>query len=102
MKIAVLGLGIWGFCLARHLALNGHEVVGWTIETDVLKCLQKGGDHPRLGRSARGLPFTASASLEQALSGAELIVESVTTKGVRAVLKRVHEILPSLDVPRLT
>ena len=99
MRIAVLGLGMWGFCLARHLALNGHQVVGWSIEKDLLKRLQKGEDHPSLKRSSRGLALTYTSSLEEAVQGAELIVESVTTKGLRQVLEAIKEFLPSLKKP---
>ena len=48
MKIAVLGLGMWGFGIARHLALQGHTVLGWTVDEAVSRILKSGGDHPTL------------------------------------------------------
>jgi glycerol-3-phosphate dehydrogenase (NAD(P)+) len=99
MKITVLGLGMWGFCLARHLACNGHEVIGWTIEKDLLESLGRGEDHPHLLRSCRGLPIRLVASLEEACSGVDMIVESVTTKGLRQVLTSMRAFSTDLSVP---
>ena len=99
MKVSVLGLGMWGFCLARHLALNGHFVTGWTKEAPIFDTLQKGLDHPNLMRSARGLPIQLTMSLEEAVDEAELIVESVTTGGLRQVLQSLHDMKGRLGCP---
>jgi len=99
MKIAVLGLGMWGFCLARLLALNGHRVVGWSIEKEMLARLQKGEDHPSLKRSSRGLSLDYTPSLEEAIMESDLIVESVTTRGLRQVLQTTKGFLPALQKP---
>jgi glycerol-3-phosphate dehydrogenase (NAD(P)+) len=99
MKVSVLGLGMWGFCLARHLALNGHVVTGWTKEPHIFDAIQQGHDHPNLKRSARGLPIRLATGLEEAIEGAELIVESVTTGGLRQVLQSLHSLKDRLDVP---
>lgn len=99
MKIAVLGLGVWGFCLARHLALLGHEVFGWTRDSQLLRSLASGEDHPNLQRSCRGLPLHLLSSLSEAIGCAELVVESVTTGGLRSVLARVRGMWPELAVP---
>jgi glycerol-3-phosphate dehydrogenase (NAD(P)+) len=98
MKVAVLGLGMWGFCLARHLALNGHTVRGWTNEPHIFDLLRRGDDHPNLMRSCRGLPIELVSSIEEAVEGTELIVESVTTAGLREVLQVVRD-CTSLHVP---
>ena len=99
MRVSVLGLGMWGFCLARHLALNGHTVTGWTKEPHIFDILQKGENHPNLMQPARGLPIRLTMSLEEAVSEAELIVESVTTGGLRQVLQSLHSLQPSLSIP---
>lgn len=99
MKISVLGLGMWGFCLARHLACNGHEIIGWTIEKDLMESLSRGDDHPHLLRSCRGLPIRLVESLEEACTGTDMIVESVTTKGLRQVLTSMRSFSSSLSVP---
>lgn len=89
MKIGVLGLGTWGFCLARHLATNGHTVLGWTKEQPVFNALLRGDDHPTLHRSCRGLPIHLTSSLQEAIEDVDMIVESVTTAGLREVLQQI-------------
>ncbi len=95
MKIAYLGAGAWGFCLARLLAQKGHQVCSWTKEEDVLAQLIQTKEHPFLkGRIAHeAMRFTKN--LEEALEGAELIVESVTSAGVRPV----SELVKALGIP---
>lgn len=99
MKISVLGLGMWGFCLARHLAINGHEVIGWSIEKDLLALLARGEDHPFLMRSCQGLSLRFVESLEEACSSTDMIVECVTTKGLRTILPFIKKIPSVLSVP---
>ncbi len=99
MKIAVLGLGMWGFCLARLLANNGHTVIGWTKEADILAALRRGEDHPNLLRSCRGLSIELVDSIEEAIKNAEVIVESVTTKGLRSILTLLHTRYAALPMP---
>jgi len=91
MKIAVLGLGNWGFCLARQFARNGHSVIGWTIEEGVLDLLRRGEDHPTLHRSSRGLPIEYAQTLEESVQEADFILEAVTTKGLRSVLEKIKK-----------
>lgn len=93
MKIAVCGLGTWGFCLARHLALLGHKVTGWDYNSELCKKLQKGEDHPHLFHSLRGLDLTITNTIEENISSAELIVESVTMKGMRSLFSSLKPIL---------
>lgn len=99
MKVTVLGLGMWGFCLARHLALNGHQVIGWTKEPHILEILRNGEDHPHLMRSCRGIPIHLVSTLEEAIQDTEVIVESVTTGGLREVLSSLHLLESSLTRP---
>lgn len=89
MKISVLGTGAWGFCLASLLAGNGHEVTSWAQDNNLVETLKAGGEHPFLkGQKAKpGMNFTSD--LAKALHGTELIVESVTSAGLRSVLEKV-------------
>jgi glycerol-3-phosphate dehydrogenase (NAD(P)+) len=93
MKIAVFGLGTWGFCLGRHLSLLGHEVFGWDYNTKLCQTLKKGDDHPHLFHSLRGLSFHITDSVEEAVASADLIVESVTMKGMRSLFEKLHVVL---------
>lgn len=99
MKVAVLGLGMWGFCLARLLAKNGHTVIGWTKEEDILTLLRRGEDHPHLARSCRGMSIQLVDSVEEAVGEAQVIVESVTTGGLRPILTLIHNLYQSLPTP---
>lgn len=92
MKIACLGTGAWGFTLASLLASNGHQTTSWAIDPKLIERLQDGKDHPFLvGHGPRkGMSFTTR--LEDAIDGAELIVESVTSAGLREVLTQVKAV----------
>jgi glycerol-3-phosphate dehydrogenase (NAD(P)+) len=99
MKIAYLGAGTWGFCLARLLASKGFETVSWSIEKDLLEILNKTKEHPNLpGRPATGnMRFTGD--LFDALDGADMIVESVTAGGVRPVFEQIKKLHISKNIP---
>lgn len=98
MKIAYLGCGCWGYCLASLLAAKGHEVVSWTTSGSLADRLQAGGDHPALPGYAPPKNLSFTTELSSALEGAELIVESVTSAGLRPVLKKLCT-LGTLRVP---
>ena len=91
-RIAVFGLGVWGFCLARHLSLNGHQVIGWSRDHDLLSALQDGKDHPHLDRSLRGLSICLTSNMREAFSDVDCIVESVTTSGLREVFTEMKQL----------
>lgn len=88
-KIAYLGMGAWGYCLASMLASNPeHALVCWTTHPDLASHLAAGGAHPRLpGRPPhKNMRFTTN--MAEALEGADMIVESVTSAGLRSVLEQ--------------
>jgi glycerol-3-phosphate dehydrogenase (NAD(P)+) len=87
MKIAYLGAGTWGFALASILASNGHQVTVWTREKSHADLLQKTRAHPKLPTFAIHPSVEFTTDLKKTLQGAELIVESVTSSGVRSVFK---------------
>jgi glycerol-3-phosphate dehydrogenase (NAD(P)+) len=92
MKIGYLGAGTWGFALAHILASNGHEIVVWTRDSSFAELLQKTKSHPKLpGATIQGA-VTFTSDLSQAIDGAEVIVESVTSSGIRPVFKAVGPI----------
>ncbi|MCE5293546.1 MAG: NAD(P)-dependent glycerol-3-phosphate dehydrogenase [Chlamydiales bacterium] len=95
MKITYLGAGAWGFCLARLLAEKGHDVTSWSIDKQLVETLNKTQVHPHL----KGRPISKSvrftSDLQEAIVGAELVVESVTSAGLRPVCKE----LKALDLP---
>ncbi|MBI5273583.1 MAG: NAD(P)-dependent glycerol-3-phosphate dehydrogenase [Chlamydiales bacterium] len=86
LKIAYLGSGAWGYCLANLLAGNGHQVTLWGIETDVLDYIKQKKEHPKFPGFKTEDLLTTSHSLRDTIRGVDMMVESVTTKGIRPVL----------------
>ncbi|MGE3954095.1 MAG: NAD(P)H-dependent glycerol-3-phosphate dehydrogenase [Parachlamydiales bacterium] len=91
MKIGYLGAGTWGFCLAVLLASKGNELVVWTREADLAQRLASGGDHPNLPgfRLTEGMRITTD--IGEALKGAEMVVEGVTSAGIRPVFSQLDK-----------
>lgn len=89
MKIAYLGAGTWGFSLASLLASKGHRVILWTANPEFAKELTKKREHPKLHnyKADDGLEFTSD--MAHVLKDAEMLVESVTSKGIRPVFEQV-------------
>lgn len=99
MKIACLGAGAWGFCLAYLLAEKAHDVKVWTGNLTLAELLKRGEKHPKLPSHVAAEPFCVTTDLVEALTGADVIVESVTSKGLRPVLNQV--VATGIDVPAL-
>ncbi len=91
MRIACLGVGSWGFCLARLLAGKGYDVISWTTRPQLLEFLQLKKEHPNFPGFSTPASLTFTTDLHHALSHAELIVEAVTSAGVRQVFRQVKE-----------
>jgi glycerol-3-phosphate dehydrogenase (NAD(P)+) len=89
MRIAYLGAGTWGFCLASLLASKDNQVVLWTANPEFAKLLSKKREHPKLPKVRADDRVEFTSDLKHALQGAELLVESVTSKGIRPVFEQV-------------
>jgi len=46
-QLSVIGLGYWGTALANHLAVKGHDVLGWAIEPDIISGIETARRNPR-------------------------------------------------------
>lgn len=95
MKIGYLGSGTWGVALASILAGNGHEVIAWTRDAELAKQLEEKRAHPKLANFTipRSIRFTNE--LAEAVQGADLLVESVTSSGIRPVFQEIG----TIDIP---
>ena len=86
---AVLGAGSWGTALAIHLARAEHGVRLWARDSAFVEELRATGSNARY---LPGIPMPpsihATASLEEAVSGARFVVVAVPSHGVRAVIAR--------------
>ena len=89
MKIAYLGAGTWGFCLASLLASKGFEVTLWLEKCQHKEHILKHRMHPKLKGLTVPPTLQFSENLGEVLNGADYIIESVTSAGFREVCKRI-------------
>jgi glycerol-3-phosphate dehydrogenase (NAD(P)+) len=86
-RAAVVGAGSWGTALASVLTENGHEVVLWAREPEVVEQIESGRQNRRFLSGIR-LPdgLRATADLAEAVRGAEVLVSVVPAQFVGGVL----------------
>jgi glycerol-3-phosphate dehydrogenase (NAD(P)+) len=86
MKCTVVGAGAWGTALANLLAENGHETTLWAYEPDVAESVVS---HRENRRFLPGIPLhpelRATTSLDQACTGAELVLFASPSHVLRQV-----------------
>jgi glycerol-3-phosphate dehydrogenase (NAD(P)+) len=87
-RIAILGAGSWGTALAVHCGRIGHEVRLWGRDAALM------AEIARIRENAAYLPkiqiadgVVATASLEEALAGAPMVIAAVPSHGMRHVLR---------------
>lgn len=83
MKFGYLGAGAWGSCLAKLLVEKGHKVKQWIGTMPLDKALKRGG----ICKGQKNHILTPE--LKEALVDVDIIVESVTSQGLRSVLQNV-------------
>ena len=87
MRATVLGGGSWGTALADLLTNNAEAVNLWTVEPDVFEDIQQRGESRRyLSGLELSKKIRPTMSLDEALSGTDLIVLAVPTHAIREVL----------------
>ena len=92
MRIGYLGAGAWGFCLANLLAEKGYEVKLWTGNMSLAEVLKRGEAHPKLRDHQAEENLVLTTDLKEAITDVDMIIESVTSKGLRPVLEQLKEI----------
>ncbi len=91
-KIGYLGSGTWGFCLATLLAHQGHHVTLWSRSKEFSEQLKKTREHPKLGNFPAPSSLFFTSDLEEAVKGADVLVESVTSAGIRPLFERIFRL----------
>lgn len=88
-RIAVIGAGSWGTALALVAARNRHDVQLWARETEVALAIQNTRRNP-FYLSDFDLPenIRATASLEEALGGADCAIIVVPSHAMREMMER--------------
>lgn len=95
-RIAVVGAGSWGTALASVLVDNGHDVVIWAMEPEVVEELRTQGTNEAFlpGARLRG-PVDATTDLSEALEGADMAVSVVPAQYVAATWAGAIAALPA-------
>lgn len=93
IPITVLGGGSFGTCLAM-LCAHEHDVRIWARDPELVDAINRDRHNPHYLREVR-IPenVRATAALDDALTGAELVICAVPSHGVRDVISRA---VPSL------
>ena len=98
MRLAVLGAGAWGTALAASQA-GQHEVRLWTRNSTHVAELAETRSNARY---LPDIPLPPSlefrSELAAALDGADLVLAVVPSAALRAVLREVHRLAPSVPV----
>ena len=93
MPVAVLGAGSFGTCLAL-LCAGRHDVTLWARDPQIADAINRERHNPRYLDDVE-LPASvrATASLDEALAGRELVICAVPSHGVRDVMTRAAPML---------
>lgn len=98
-KIGYLGMGAWGYCLASLLASKGHQLLCWTTKPGLARQLSEIREHPLLAGHFSTGNMTFTTDMAEVLNQADMLVESVTSAGLRPVFEQVRSLgLPSCPI----
>ena len=86
MNCAVIGAGAWGTALANVLAANGHSVVLWAREPDVVEAVNASRENRRfLPGVCIGDGVRATGTIDDALGDAEIVTYVAPSHALRDV-----------------
>ncbi|HEX6057935.1 MAG TPA: NAD(P)H-dependent glycerol-3-phosphate dehydrogenase [Gemmatimonadaceae bacterium] len=95
MRCGVIGAGAWGTALADLLARNGHDVVLWAREPDVVESIGVRHENARFLAGAPLAPaLRATGDLQAAATGMELIVLVPPSHALRPVVRQLAAHVP--------
>ncbi|HEV7837237.1 MAG TPA: 2-dehydropantoate 2-reductase N-terminal domain-containing protein, partial [Gemmatimonadaceae bacterium] len=88
MRCSVVGAGAWGTALADLLTRNGHDVLLWAYEPDVVESVNKKHENVRfLGGNSLAPALKATGDIERAVDGAELITLATPSHVLRSIVR---------------
>jgi glycerol-3-phosphate dehydrogenase (NAD(P)+) len=94
-RVAVIGAGSWGTTVAA-VAAGSAPTVLWARRPALAECLERTHENPDyLPGITLPNALTATASLEEAVTGSDLVVMAVPSHGFRSVLTELSVFLPS-------
>jgi glycerol-3-phosphate dehydrogenase (NAD(P)+) len=89
MRYAVVGGGAWGTALAHVLGSNGHEVMLWAREPEVVVGVNARHENAMFLAGAPLSPAVhASSDMSAALAGARLVMYAAPSAHLREIAKR--------------
>lgn len=98
MKLAVLGSGAWGTALAVSFAPR-HQVTLWSREAGEIEAMARERQNKRF---LPDIPLPAelglSASLQETLAGAELVIVAAPVAGLRSTLQQLSQMSSPVPV----
>jgi glycerol-3-phosphate dehydrogenase (NAD(P)+) len=87
-QVAVIGGGAWGTAIADRLARNGHRVLLWAREDDVVESVNTAHRNDRFLKGPLLDPsLRATSNMQEALSTAHLVVYAAPSHVLRAVVR---------------
>lgn len=92
-KVAVLGSGSWGLALAVELYQNRHDVTVWSYSKEETAELESTRRTERLKDLVLPLGLKFTSDMEEAVSGAELIVMVVPSFATRSTAETLKEVI---------
>ncbi|HKC82156.1 MAG TPA: NAD(P)H-dependent glycerol-3-phosphate dehydrogenase [Gemmatimonadaceae bacterium] len=88
MRCSVVGAGAWGTALADLLTRNGHDVLLWAYEPDVVESVNKKHENVRfLGGNSLAPALKATGDINRAVEGAELITLATPSHVLRPIVR---------------
>ena len=95
-RCAVIGAGAWGTALADVLARNGHEVLLWAHEPDVVQSVNERHENVRFLAGKQLHPaLRATSSHAAALDGCELACLATPAQHLRAIVRQAAASVPA-------
>ena len=92
IKAAVMGAGSWGIALATVLKANGHEVIVWCRRKEQAKELTETCElKDKLPGVILDKSIKYTSDMKEALSGKDMIIVAVPSKGVAQVGRMMNE-----------
>ena len=95
MRLAVIGAGSWGTTVAALGARNAEHVALWARRPALADALNAAGENPDYLPGRPLGPVLATARLDEALDGADVVALAVPSHGFRAVLAEAAPFVPS-------
>jgi glycerol-3-phosphate dehydrogenase (NAD(P)+) len=96
LRLTVIGAGSWGTTIAALATQNADEVVLWARRPELVEAITGRHANPDYLPGV-SLPdrLGATARLDEALAGADVVVLAVPSHGMRAVLTEARGLVPS-------